>query len=169
MDEVVKIVQLPRMRVASFHVRESATPEEEAWARLKSWAEPKGLLDNPALHQVFGRNNPMPIGEPRLRGYEFWITVPKAFPVEDDVAVVDFPGDLYAVMTSKGIKQMQANFDKLIAWVENHEEYTFGYPGDYDYASQPSLDLEHHLVPLAMGETPFLIDYYLPIRRRLKA
>ena len=165
MDEIVKIVQLPRMRVASFHVKESAAPEEEAWAKLRSWAEPKGLLENPTLHQVFGRNNPIPLGEPRLRGYEFWITIPEAFSVEDDVSVVDFPGGLYATMNSKGIEQMQANFKKLFDWVDSHEEYTFGYPEDYDYASQPSLDLEHHLVPLVLGETLFLVDYYFPIHR----
>lgn len=163
---IVKIVQLPRFRAVSFHAKDSETPEEEAWAKLRSWAEPRRLFDNPTLHQVFGRNNPMPIDQPRLRGYEFWITIPDDFALEGDVSVVDFPGGLYAVVTSKGIEQMQSNWQKLIDWVQNHQEYTFGYPEGYDYPNQPSLELEHHLEPYAVGQGLSLIDYYFPIRRK---
>jgi len=166
MNEMVKIVQLPRMRVAVFHVRDSETPENEAWAKLKSWAKPKGLFDNPTVHQVFGRNNPVPIHQPKLRGYEFWITIPDDFPVDDDVCVMDVPGGLYAVMTSKGIGQMQSNWPKLVDWVKKHDRYTIGYPDNYDYANQPSLELEHHIHPHTVGKGPFLIDYYMPIREK---
>ena len=169
MDGIVKMVELPRMRVVSFHVMESESPEEEAWARLKSWAEPRRLFDNPTVHQVFGRNNPILPDKDGLRGYEFWMTIPDAFPAEDDASVTCFPGGFYAVMTSRGIEQMQANFKRLLDWVGNHPVYSFGYPEGYDPANQPSLDLEHHIVPDAECEMPFLIDYYFPVYRRQKA
>jgi DNA gyrase inhibitor GyrI len=55
----VRIEKLEPMRVASVRVV-SEHPEAEAWERLKAWAEPQGLLQNPQQHPVFGFNNPNP-------------------------------------------------------------------------------------------------------------
>ena len=69
MDTPFKIIELPKMKMASFHFTNSEKPEEEAFEKLKLWAESRGLFDNPSIHQVFGRNNP------KLRGYKFLVSL----------------------------------------------------------------------------------------------
>ena len=46
-DTLFKIIELPKMKMASFHVTNSEKPEEEAFERLKLWAEPRGLCQLP--------------------------------------------------------------------------------------------------------------------------
>ena len=55
----VRIVTLEPMRVASAHAY-SASPEGEAWDKLIAWARPKGLLDDPQVHRIYGFNSPDP-------------------------------------------------------------------------------------------------------------
>lgn len=160
MDLVFKITELPKMKMASFHVTNSEKPEIEAFEKIKLWAEPRGVFDNPSIHQIYGRNNPVPIDNPKLRGYEFLISLSDDFK-ENDVDTLDFPGGLYVVVQSKGLEQMQKNWERILAWLKGSEKYTFGYPENYDYPNMPSLELEHHIVPL---NGMFLIDYYFPIK-----
>jgi len=79
------------MRVASVHVV-SEHPEAEAWERLKAWAEPRGLLENPRQHPVFGFNNPPPSPERKEYGYEFWIRVGPEVASEGTVQVKAIAG-----------------------------------------------------------------------------
>ncbi|MDQ1326979.1 MAG: hypothetical protein QG641_259, partial [Candidatus Poribacteria bacterium] len=72
----IKIVQIPKFRAISFHVKESEEPEKDAWQQLKNWAVPRGMFDNPTIFQIYGRNHPTPTEQQRLRGYEFLITIP---------------------------------------------------------------------------------------------
>ena len=161
MNTLFKLITLPAMRVASFHVRDSETPEEIARAELMRWAEPRGVFDHPFVHQVFGRNHPMPVNNPVRRGYEFLLSL------ADDTDTTGVPtrelaGGLYVVVQSRGLQQMQAHHASIMQWISDSTDYTYGYPEDYDYAHLPSLELEHHIDPLA--RVP-LIDYYFPIRR----
>ena len=150
------------MKMASFHVTNSEKPEEEAFEKLKLWAEAHGLFENPSKHQVFGRNNPMPINKPKLRGYEFLISLSDNIET-NDVDTLDFFGGLYVVVQSKGLEQMGQNWEKIMEWIKNSEKYTYGYPENYDHPNMPSLELEHHIEPL---KGPYLIDYYFPIKER---
>ena len=120
MDTLFKIIELPKMKMASFHVTNSEKPEEEAFERLKVWAEPRGLFDNPSIHQVFGRNNPMPINNPKLRGYEFLVSLSDNIET-NDVDVLDFSGGLYVVVQSIRLDQMQENWNMIMAWVQKSE------------------------------------------------
>ncbi len=162
MDTLFKIIELPEMKMASFHVTNSEKPEEEALEKLRLWAETRGLFDNPSIHQVFGRNNPMPINNPQLRGYEFLISLSDHIET-NDVDTMDFPGGLYVVVQSKGLEQMSENWQKIMEWIKNSVQYTYGYPEDYDCPNMPSLDLEHHIEPL---KGAYLIDYYFPIKEK---
>ena len=91
----VRIVKLEPMRVASFHAY-SASPEGDAMGKLLAWAKPKGLLDPPGAHRIFGFNNPDPHpGSPNY-GYEFWLAVGPDVKPEGELNLKDFPGGLYA-------------------------------------------------------------------------
>ena len=54
----VRIVKLEPMRVASVRAI-SETPERDAWEKVRTWAEPKGLLADIEKHPIFGFNNPL--------------------------------------------------------------------------------------------------------------
>jgi DNA gyrase inhibitor GyrI len=162
----VKVVHLPRFRAASFHVPESETPEHDAWAQLDAWARPRGLLDNPTLHQIFGRNNPTPMDQSILRGYEFWITVPDDYPLDAHVAEVHFPGGLYAVVQSKGIQTMIENYEKIFDWIKASKLYTPDYPDGYDCVNSPGRELENNINPNCEDENAMLMDVYVPIKQK---
>lgn len=163
---IIKIVQLPPMRVVSFHQKDSEAPELEAFSKLQQWANPLGLLENPTKHQVFGFNNPIPMPESTLRGYELWITIPEDFTVGDEVVTKRFDGGLYAVVTIKGVENIGPVCAGFYQWIMENERYQLGYPPDYDYDTSPSLELEHHITPQVTGEKDILIDYYMPIAER---
>jgi len=162
----IRIVQLPSFRAASFHVKDSETPERDAWTQLEAWAGPGGLLDNPTVYQVFGRNNPTPMQQPRLRGYEFLVSIPKDYVLEPGVAEVTFSGGLYAVVRSKGIPAMVLNYEAAFCWIQNSAEYAPDYPEGYDFEHMPGLELENNLDPHHEDENTMLIDAYIPIKRR---
>lgn len=162
----IRIVQLPPFRAASFHVKDSETPEHDAWTRLEAWAGKRGILDNPTIHQIFGRNNPSPMQQQRLRGYEFLVTVPKDYALGPGVAEVQFPGGLYAVVRSKGIPAMVLNYEAAFCWIQNSTEYAPDYPEGYDFDHMPGLELENNLDPTHADENAILIDAYIPIKRR---
>jgi len=71
----VRIEELEPMRVASVKVV-SESPENDAWEKLRSWADARGYLGNVAEHPVFGFNNPNPSPDRKEYGYEFWLRVP---------------------------------------------------------------------------------------------
>jgi len=88
-----------------------------------SWARPRGLLNEPDKHRLFGFNNPNPSpGSPNY-GYEVWIMVNPETEPEEVEKILDFNGGLYAVtqcVVQKG------NFDgigdtwkKPVAWHED--------------------------------------------------
>lgn len=140
MTTEVKIERLAPQRVISAHGF-GAQPEDQAWQKMKAWAEPKGLLSG-SEGRMFGYNNPNPsVGSPNY-GYEFNLTVDEAVQAEGDLRVKQLTGGLYAVMPF----QIQAGGDpgqdipeawkKLDAWVAENgyrhgeqqwlEEHTLG-------------------------------------------
>lgn len=149
----MKIVKLPGMRVVSFHVDESKTPEEEAFNLLKAWADPQDLLKKPAQHQVYGFNNPNPTKEKPAYGYEFWITVDEEFTVDESQTVKTFEGGLYAVMTCKGVENITSTWGELVKRIED---------SDYN-PSKTHQWLEHHLTPQVSDHNELLLELYAPI------
>ena len=87
----MRIVHLAPMRVASLRVI-SITPELEAWAKMRAWADAKGLLGDLKNHPVFGFNNPPPEPGKREYGYEFWIRVGADIQSDDVVQVKQVKG-----------------------------------------------------------------------------
>jgi len=149
----MKIVKLPKMRVVSFHVHESKTPEEVAFKLLEAWANPQGLFKKPAEHQVYGFNNPNPTKEKAEYGYEFWITVSEEFTVAESQTIKTFEGGLYAVMTCKGVKNIAPTWGELAKRIDNS-----------DYNPSKSYQwLEHHINPLVSDYNELLFELYAPI------
>lgn len=126
MDELdVRIGTLEPLRVASFHAFGSG-PELDAAAKLVAWAKPKGYLNNPEKHRIFGFNNPNPsVGSPNY-GYEFWIQVDNNIEMEEGVSVKEFEGGLYAITRCHGIETITATWMELAEWVENNSKYQYG-------------------------------------------
>lgn len=144
----VRIVRLEPMRVASVYAH-SATPEHDAWQKLEAWAGPKGLLDDPEAHPIFGFNNPGPSpGSPR-HGYEFWIKVGPGIEPEGDVRIQLFYGGPYAVTGCK-LANIVETWRQLHEWVE-----------DSEYKRAHHRDLEKHI---GAGNKPdeLILDLYYP-------
>ena len=154
-DLEVRIVKLDPMRVASFHGF-GASPESQAGNKLLAWAKPKGLLDDPAQHRVFGFNNPDPSpGSPHY-GYEFWMAVGPDVQPEAEMKIKEFAGGLYAV-TRCEVKDDPYNvipvtWQRLVAWCE-----------DSKYRMAHHQWLEEHLDLAHVWPGAFVLGLYLPI------
>jgi DNA gyrase inhibitor GyrI/DNA-binding transcriptional ArsR family regulator len=156
----VNIVRLEPMRVASACVI-SETPENDAWKKMRTWAEPKGLLEDLTKHPVFGFNNPNPSQDRKEYGYEFWIRVEPDVPPEGDIKIKKFEGGLYAVTTCKLKDELQSEFfqkegyleswKKLVDWVKSSK---------YRYGKHQGLEKAHD--PNA-SEEELVLDLYCPI------
>ena len=154
----VRVVELEPMRVASFHGY-GASPENDAAEKLIAWAKPRGFLDTPGEHRIFGFDNPSPSpGSPNY-GYEFWITVGSDIK-SDDVEIRDIPGGLYAVarceVKNNPYEAIPSMWQRLVAWCEASSSYECA-------AIQ---ELEEHIEPIPFGISDNLtLDLYLPIRK----
>lgn len=147
-----EIVRLDPMRVASFHAL-SESPEEEAAKMLVEWAQPRGLLEDPEEHPVYGFNNPDPKPGDTVRGYEFWIRVSPGFEA-DDAVVKDYPGGLFAVSrvhVKEPWNDIPPAWKRLVEWVEASE-----------YELDPRVCFEKTLDVQSEGE--FILDLYCPLK-----
>ena len=150
----VRIIELEPLRVASvWGFGES--PEAEAWAKLEAWARPKGLLDRPEQHPIYGFNNPNPSAGSPNYGYELWIVVGEEAEPEGDTRVVDFNGGLYAV-TRCEVPQGDPNvigetWKQMVNWLEESR---------YRHAGHQWLEKS---VPAEIPGIEFVLDLYLPI------
>jgi DNA gyrase inhibitor GyrI/DNA-binding transcriptional ArsR family regulator len=156
----IKIVRLEPMRVASAHVI-STTPENEAWEKMRAWAEPRGLLEDLEKHPVFGFNNPNPLPDRKEYGYEFWIRVEPHVEPEGDIKIKEFEGGLYAVTTCRLKEELESEFfqkegyleswKKIVDWVKSSR---------YRYGKHQCLEEAHD--PNA-SEEELVLDLYCPI------
>ncbi len=145
----VRIETIPPMRVARFHAL-GKSPEQEAWGKLRAWAELRGLLEDAVAHPVFGFNNPSPSKANEDYGYEFWIRITPEMQVESNVETINVPGGCYAVTTVRGFPGPRV-WMQLLEWVRRS-------PHRY----RPAHELERPHNPLA-SESEMLFDLYLPI------
>ena len=150
-DLDVRIEELKPMRVASVRVV-SESPEQDAWEKLKSWADAKGYLGNVEEYPVFGFNNPSPSPDRKEYGYEFWIRVPLDTESEGEIEIKDVPGGLYAVTTYKGLPNPEI-WMRLWNWVQS---------SSYHWRKTNELEKPHD--PLSPHDE-MTFDLYLPIEK----
>jgi DNA-binding HxlR family transcriptional regulator/DNA gyrase inhibitor GyrI len=152
----VKIEKLEPMRVASAQAI-SKTPERDAWTKMRTWAEPQGLLEDLEKHPVFGFNNPDPSPDKQEYGYEFWIRVDPNTKVEGEVEPKEFQGGLYAVTTCNLKEEIESEFfqkegyleswKKILDWVKA-SEYSFGKNQCLEKAHDPDATEEELVLDL---------------------
>ena len=157
----VRIVTLAPMRVASVHAI-SPTPEMEAWAKMRAWAEEKGLLGDLENHPVFGFNEPSPSPGRSEYGYMFWIRVGKDIESDDVVEVKEVEGGEYAVTTCVLKDELESEFFKkhgiLESWWRLEE---WAKANGYRYRGHPGLEKPHD--PDAGPD--LVLDMYYPITK----
>lgn len=156
-----KIVTLPEMRVVSFHAMGEflGDPEPKAGAKLYEWANPLGLYDDPDTHRVFGFNNPDPkfdkdlgkfiVDEDNPYGYEFWMTIPEDFEVQDEVDVKTIPEGLYVTKSCLGIDNLGRVWKELFNWVKESKEYKYGKHRCLEENTNPKIS-DGHKIPFVL-------------------
>lgn len=157
----VRIVKLAPMRVASVVVI-SETPELEAWAKLRAWAEKKRLLGDLERHPVFGFNEPPPQPGKQEYGYMFWIRVGDDIESDDVVKVREVEGGEYAVTTCVLKEELESDFFRehgvLESWWRLEE---WAKENGYKYRGHPGLEKPHD--PDAGAD--LVLDLYYPITK----
>jgi len=152
----VRIVHLEPLRVA-YALGFGQEPEGLAWAKILTWAEHKGWLNNLKAHRFLGFNNPNPApGSPNY-GYEQWMTVGPEDGSEGEVKVKDFAGGLYAVARCQGPQNIPQAWKDLLVWCDNSQ---------YRMAEHQCLEECLSTELLNFGVMPWekvLFDLYLPI------
>ena len=152
-DLKVSVVKLPPQRVASV-LAFGPEPEHAAWNKLVAWAEPKGFLNTPEQHPIFGFNNPSPSAGSPNYGYEFWLNVGPEVEPEGEVKIKEVPGGLYAVTRCETQGQPQdvipATWKALVLWRERSR-----------YKQGTHQWLEKHIS--GGGEEELVLDLYLPV------
>ncbi|MBI5384168.1 MAG: GyrI-like domain-containing protein [Verrucomicrobia bacterium] len=151
----VRVERLAPMRVARFRAF-GRSPEPEAWARLRTWAEPCGLLKDNAAHPVFGFNNPSPSPGLEEYGYEFWIRIAPEAQVERGIETLDYPGGWHAVTTQHGFPNPDV-WMQLLEWVRRSP-----------HRHRRTHELERPHNPLA-AEAEMVFDLYLPVEKPASA
>ena len=152
-DPNVRIVDLAPMRVATF-LGFGPSPEELAWKQLADWAGPKGLLQDPEAHPLFGFDNPSPSAGSPNYGYEVWIKVDPDMPAEEGVRFLDFPGGLYAVASVRPVtgEEIFPAWQQLVAWRER-SPYR---PAHHQW-------MEEHIGDIKLSFPDITLDLFLPI------
>ncbi len=149
------------MRVASVCVI-SGTPEIEAWAKMRVWAEKKGLLGDLENHPVYGFNEPPPSPGKREYGYMFWIRVGKDIESDDVVEVKETEGGQYAVTTCVLKEELESDFMKkhgsLESWWRLEE---WAKKNGYKYRGHPGLEKPHD----PDAGPALVLDLYYPITK----
>lgn len=156
MDNIeIRLVTLEPMRVASLYGF-GEQPENQAWEKLFAYAKPRGFLDDPISHRIFGFNNPNPSAGSPNYGYEQWIQVDKAEQPEGEARILDFAGGLYAVtrcrVTNGNFDLISQTWQKLAAWCED-SHYKFG---QHQWLEE-AIDYQR------LSEGELTLDLYLPI------
>ena len=161
---ILKITRLEPGKVASFHVKDSLTPENEVFTLFRTWSEANGLLERYRFLPVLGFNHPWgPEGEPR--GYEIWCFLDRLGDVDlSGASVKDFEGGLFGVTTIPGIDVIPHYAQQLRQAIDAHPRYATDYPPDYQHGVDPVSEFEMIYTPDAQRAEDFVLDYFVPIK-----
>ncbi len=148
----VQFIRLLPMRVVSFQTI-SESPENDAWMKLRDWAEPKGYFDDLEKNPIYGFNNPNPTPGKKEYGYEFWLVVSSDFE-SDEVIVKDIP-ESFNVVTRCNVEDPMRDipeaWKKTIEWIKKNK---------IKFADR--CGLEKVIVPSHSGEG-FILDIYISV------
>ncbi len=133
------------------------SPEDDALAYMRQWAEQAGLLNEKYGYRLFGFDVAGSLKEDGSHGYEVWLSVPDDFESEE-LPVQTFPGGLYAVTTTT-IGEIEATWNLFREWLKVSK---------YDLGTHQWL--EEHL-PFQewaqyRSQQEYKIDLYMPITEK---
>ena len=154
----VQIKKLEPMRVVSIRVI-SETPERDAWAKLRAWAESHGLHENLIKHPVFGFSNPNPAPHTKKYGYEYWCAVGPDFEGQGEVEIKEIAGGLFASTPCKLVgdptgRDLAEAWFKLWEWVQSSP-----------YRWRMGQELERLIDPHA-AEEDMTLELWLPVEEK---
>lgn len=161
--EISVLVNLPRMRVASYWVL-SESPEYDGDVAIKEWAKMNNLLDPDKGARIFGFDYPSYFA--RKRGYEYWITVPGNFQFnKDDICKEKiFSGGMYALITIEFKKGDDGDFiGKLFGAMANFAKWCR--ESEYGFAFHQYLE---EMVPEDEESETQKMNCYFPICKNPK-
>jgi len=160
-QNVLRVIQVPTMKVASFKGY-SETPENDAHELANAFIQKHNLK----TFRHFGFNNPNPMKDTPVYGYEIWITVDKDYPGE---IIKNIQGGLYASYTTT-LADIYENWQKLYQLVGESNEYEYDFLEPFEDGTskhqwlEEMTDYEYFM----NQEIPFSVkqlDLLLPIKR----
>lgn len=161
-ENEVRIVELPAMKMVSFHGFGSG-PEEIALTSMFNWAEKHDYFQSNET-RCFGFNNPDPTPGSNNYGYEVWLSIPQTMKF-DDIEIREFEGGLYAVLNCSGnVDQagefIPASWKQLVEWMEN-SPYQMG---KHQWLEE-QIPLTGMSLPEMYASGKLNLDLYLPISK----
>lgn len=125
----VKIETMSPMRVACYQAA-SPAPEEDAGGFMKEWYKRQNT-GVPMRHFGFDVDVTPEEKKAGFRGYVVWVTVPAGVQPSEGVAIRDFAGGLYAVMTLyhpmvDPFARIPQGWKELHEWVIGSSQYQSG-------------------------------------------
>jgi DNA gyrase inhibitor GyrI len=153
-DQDVRLVRLDPMWVASVKAT-GGNPEREAIARIRAWADAKGLLGDSDRHPIFGFDNPPFGARGGPRGYEAWVRIEDESDADPSVELRRFDGGRYAVARCEVHADpwdvIPQAWERLAEWVRGQ---------GYRLGSHQSLEMHFGA---GASEGSFVIDLYCPV------
>lgn len=151
-SEVMKIINLPEMRIAFYNVI-SSSPEEEALEKVLEWAERENLM---GTARIFGFNTTEYNKESEKYGWAASITIPEDIEIPKYMEEKRLPGGLYAVLSSTN--EVYDSWNLFTKILDEDKEYTLD-------SNRPCLE-EHILkVKNGKGTWEFYLDLLEPIKK----
>ncbi len=112
---IVRLVTIPRLEAVLSHA-DGAHPETAAHTPLLAWARPHGLLDDPGVVMLLGRNNPCPTpGRPDY-GYDSMLAAAGPLPAAPGLEPATIPPGTWAVVRCS-LANITERWGFLYAWV----------------------------------------------------
>lgn len=148
--EDVRVLRTGALRTAAFRA-EGTAPEPAAFALVRAWAGPRGLLDDPSSFLLLGRNDPPPSPGNPVYGYVYLLTVPPEVEVGGGGEEVEVPPSTWAVVRAR-LANVGERWEGLYRWAAAAGRAVTGH------------GLEEHLaLPDRVPLEQLLLDLWLPL------
>ena len=164
----MRIIYVPPMQVASFHLK-GENKEDEVNKNISEFITSNNLVEKKPDFRRIGFNNPAGDNAGSSLGYESWVSIPEDMEVQPPFVKKKFQGGVYAAkMIRFGEFQEWGN---LWQWVMTNNDYDLDYaprvdPGgkNADPALEEQLDAMHHID----GNDPsnIQLDLLIPIKEK---
>lgn len=159
--EIKILKELPPTDVICFHYI-GADPETHAFELMKNWLTKEGITLEEQGMRVFGYNNPNPVSETDLYGYEVCCTFPKNKTIDTkDLVIKTLSGGQYAIQHVSRTEEHEIGFEIMKAW-SRFNDWLAG----SKYVLSTHQYLEEHLGFDEQNNHIGEVDIYVPIEEK---